>query len=151
MAIEVAVQRLEIGDVVLVSLPDQEEKVEATVARDIDRTAHVSRPCASRYEWKDERTSSRSGRSARWSPSCAVPDGDDALESSESPMRAPMPTDIRPATRADVAAITVGATGSFQLRLNPDGSSTGKVIGHGAWLSNPVTGQPGIWYQSGAR
>ncbi len=43
MAIEVAVQRLEIGDVVLVSLPDQEEKVEATVARDIDRTESTVR------------------------------------------------------------------------------------------------------------
>jgi hypothetical protein len=46
-------------------------------------------------------------------------------------------------------SITVGATGSFQLRLNPDGSAAGKVTGHGAWLSNPVTGEPGIWYQSG--
>ena len=43
MAIEVAVQRLEIGDVVLVSPPDQEEKVEATVARDIDRTESTVR------------------------------------------------------------------------------------------------------------
>jgi hypothetical protein len=43
MAIEVAVQRLEIGDVVLVSLPDQEEKIEATVARDIDRTESTVR------------------------------------------------------------------------------------------------------------
>lgn len=46
-------------------------------------------------------------------------------------------------------SITVGATGSFQLRLNPDGSAAGKVTGQGAWLSNPVTGEPGIWYQSG--
>jgi hypothetical protein len=46
-------------------------------------------------------------------------------------------------------SITVSATGSFQLRLNPDGSAAGKVTGHGAWLSNPVTGEPGIWYQSG--
>jgi len=38
MAIEFAVQRLGIGDVVLVSLPGQDEKVEATVVRDIDRT-----------------------------------------------------------------------------------------------------------------
>jgi hypothetical protein len=38
MAIEFAAQRLEIGDVVLVSLPDQDEQVEATVVRDIDRT-----------------------------------------------------------------------------------------------------------------
>ena len=38
MAIEVMVQRLEIGDVVLVSPPEQNEQVEATVVRDIDRT-----------------------------------------------------------------------------------------------------------------
>lgn len=38
MAIEFAVQRLGIGDVVLVDLPGQDEKVEATVVRDIDRT-----------------------------------------------------------------------------------------------------------------
>ena len=46
-------------------------------------------------------------------------------------------------------SLTVPATGSFQLRANPDGSAAGKVTGHGAWLSNPVTGEPGIWYQSG--
>jgi hypothetical protein len=38
MAIEFVAQRLEIGDVVLVSLPEQVEKVEATVIRDVDRT-----------------------------------------------------------------------------------------------------------------
>ena len=44
MAIEVVVQRLELGDVVLVSAPGQdEEKVEATVARDIDRTESTVR------------------------------------------------------------------------------------------------------------
>jgi hypothetical protein len=46
-------------------------------------------------------------------------------------------------------SITVGATGSFQLRLKPDGSASGMVTGQGAWLSNPVTGEPGIWYQNG--
>ena len=46
-------------------------------------------------------------------------------------------------------SLTMPATGSFQLRANPDGTSAGKVTGHGAWLSNPVTGAPGIWYQSG--
>jgi hypothetical protein len=46
-------------------------------------------------------------------------------------------------------SITVGATGSFQLRLNPDGSGAAMVTGQGAWLSNPVTGEPGIWHQSG--
>jgi len=47
-------------------------------------------------------------------------------------------------------SIIVGATGSFQLRVDPDGSGTGMVTGLGAWPDgNPVTGEPGIWYQSG--
>lgn len=46
-------------------------------------------------------------------------------------------------------SITLGATGSFQLRAEPDGSSA-MVTGHGVWPEgNPVTGEPGIWYQSG--
>jgi hypothetical protein len=43
MAIEVAVQRLEIGDVIVASPPDQEEEVEATVVRDIERTESTVR------------------------------------------------------------------------------------------------------------
>jgi hypothetical protein len=47
-------------------------------------------------------------------------------------------------------SITVGATGTFQLRVEPDGSGSGMVTGQGAWPDgNPVTGEPGIWYQSG--
>lgn len=46
-------------------------------------------------------------------------------------------------------SITLGATGSFQLRLNPDGSASAMVTGLGVWLGNPVTGEPGLWYQSG--
>lgn len=38
MAIEVVAQRLELGDVVLIDLPDQGGEVEATVVREIDRT-----------------------------------------------------------------------------------------------------------------
>jgi hypothetical protein len=38
MAMEVAAQRLEIGDVVLLDLLEGGEEVEATVARTIDRT-----------------------------------------------------------------------------------------------------------------
>ena len=38
MAIEFVAQRLVIGDVVLISLPEQEGEVEAMVVRDIDRT-----------------------------------------------------------------------------------------------------------------
>jgi hypothetical protein len=37
MAMEVEVQRLQLGDVVLADLPDQDEAVEAKVVRDIDR------------------------------------------------------------------------------------------------------------------
>jgi hypothetical protein len=47
-------------------------------------------------------------------------------------------------------SITVGATGSFQLRVEPDGSGSAMVTGQGAWPDgNPVTGESGIWYQSG--
>jgi hypothetical protein len=38
MAIEFVAQRLEIGDVVLLSLPEEGREVEATVVREIDRT-----------------------------------------------------------------------------------------------------------------
>ncbi len=38
MAMEFAVQRLEIGDVILLDLPEQGGEVEATVVRGIDRT-----------------------------------------------------------------------------------------------------------------
>jgi hypothetical protein len=53
MAIEVVVQRLEIGDVVLVSLPEQEEEVEAKVVRDIERTASTVRVTL-RVEGRDD-------------------------------------------------------------------------------------------------
>ena len=46
--------------------------------------------------------------------------------------------------------ITLGATGSFQLRVEPDGSGSAMVTGLGAWPEgNPITGEPGIWYQRG--
>ena len=38
MAMDVVVQRLEIGDVVLADFPEQGGEVEATVVRDIERT-----------------------------------------------------------------------------------------------------------------
>ena len=46
-------------------------------------------------------------------------------------------------------SITVPATGSFQARFEPDGSGSVMVTGHGPWVPNPVTGEPGIWYQTG--
>lgn len=47
-------------------------------------------------------------------------------------------------------SITVPATGSFQVRFEPDGSASAMVTGHGPWPDgNPITGEPGIWYQSG--
>ena len=41
--IDVAVQRLMAGDVILIALPEQESKVEATVVRAIDRTERTVR------------------------------------------------------------------------------------------------------------
>jgi hypothetical protein len=38
MAIELEVQRLQIGDVILAPLPGQREEIEAKVVREIDRT-----------------------------------------------------------------------------------------------------------------
>ena len=38
MAFDFVAQRLEIGDVVLIGLPDKDGQVEATVVREIDRT-----------------------------------------------------------------------------------------------------------------
>jgi hypothetical protein len=38
MAIELEVQRLQIGDVILALLPEQSEEIEAKVVREIDRT-----------------------------------------------------------------------------------------------------------------
>jgi hypothetical protein len=46
-------------------------------------------------------------------------------------------------------SITLPATGSFQARIDRDGSGSAQVTGHGPWFPNPVTGQPGVWYQSG--
>jgi hypothetical protein len=46
-------------------------------------------------------------------------------------------------------SITLGATGSFQLRVELDGSGSAMVTGQGVWPGNPITGEPGIWYQSG--
>jgi hypothetical protein len=53
MAIEVVVQRLEIGDVVRVSLPEQEKEVEAKVVQDIERTASTVRVTLRVDEWDD--------------------------------------------------------------------------------------------------
>ena len=38
MAIELEVQRLQIGDVILAALPGQDEEIETKVVREIDRT-----------------------------------------------------------------------------------------------------------------
>jgi hypothetical protein len=38
MAIELEVQRLQIGDVILAALPEQDEEIETKVVREIDRT-----------------------------------------------------------------------------------------------------------------
>jgi hypothetical protein len=46
-------------------------------------------------------------------------------------------------------SITLPATGSFQARLARDGSTSFKVTGHGPFVPNPISGEPGIWYLSG--
>ena len=38
MALDMAVQRLQIGDVILVDIPDRDERIEAMVSREIERT-----------------------------------------------------------------------------------------------------------------
>ena len=38
MALDMAVQRLQIGDVILVDVPDRDERIEAMVSREIERT-----------------------------------------------------------------------------------------------------------------
>jgi hypothetical protein len=43
MAMEYTVQRLQIGDVILADFDDAEQKVEATVVRDVERTEETVR------------------------------------------------------------------------------------------------------------
>ena len=57
MAIDVAVQRLEIGDVILIDLPDLGPQVEAKVVRPIDRadeTVRVTLRVAGREDFVQE-------------------------------------------------------------------------------------------------
>ena len=53
MAMEYPVQRLEMGDVVLLDLPGEEREVEATVVRAIDRTDRTVR-VSLRVEGREE-------------------------------------------------------------------------------------------------
>jgi hypothetical protein len=46
-------------------------------------------------------------------------------------------------------SLTLPATGSFQLRANPDGTASAMITGQGPSFPNPITGEPGIWYLSG--
>ena len=46
-------------------------------------------------------------------------------------------------------SITVSNTSSFHQRNQPDGTFSVKVVGEGVWLGNPLTGEPGFWYQKG--
>lgn len=46
-------------------------------------------------------------------------------------------------------SVTVVATGSSQLRAEPGGSVSGRVMGHGPFFPHPITGEPGIWNLSG--
>ena len=47
------------------------------------------------------------------------------------------------------ASITVQGTGSTQRRVNPDGTLAVKLTGHIFMTSNPLTGEPGLWYFNG--
>jgi hypothetical protein len=46
-------------------------------------------------------------------------------------------------------SLTLVSTGGSLGKLEPDGSGFFKASGHGPSFPNPVTGEPGIWYQSG--
>jgi hypothetical protein len=46
-------------------------------------------------------------------------------------------------------SVTVVATGSSQLRAEPGGSVSARVMGHGPFFPHPITGEAGIWYLSG--
>ena len=47
-------------------------------------------------------------------------------------------------------SLTLGATGAYHQQINHDGSGSAMVTGHGAWHDgNPLTGEAGIWYQTG--
>jgi hypothetical protein len=45
--------------------------------------------------------------------------------------------------------IAVVSTGSYHARRESDGSGSVMITGHGPFLPNPITGEPGIWYLSG--
>jgi hypothetical protein len=47
-------------------------------------------------------------------------------------------------------SIMVGSTSSFHEQDEPDGTFSVKIVGEGGWaFGNPITGEPGIWYQKG--
>jgi len=47
-------------------------------------------------------------------------------------------------------SITLSDAGSFQLRLEPDGSGTAVFTGHGP-MPDFIVGKPGIWYLDGGQ
>jgi hypothetical protein len=50
----------------------------------------------------------------------------------------------------DKSITFLGSTSSFHLRAEHDGSVIAMVTGQGWWpMGNPITGEPGIWYQEG--
>jgi hypothetical protein len=55
-------------------------------------------------------------------------------------------TNLTPDTDKSVTVVT---SGTFQVRAEPDGSISVKITGHGPFVPNPITGEPGIWYLSG--
>jgi len=45
-------------------------------------------------------------------------------------------------------SITLSDAGLYQVRLEPDGSGSVSITGHG-YIPNDATGEPGIWYLNG--
>jgi len=46
-------------------------------------------------------------------------------------------------------SVTVDNTSSYHEEDYPDGTFAVKVVGEGVWFGNPLTLEPGFWYQKG--
>ena len=50
---------------------------------------------------------------------------------------------------ASGTSLTVMGTGATIIRAAADGGVSVQITGHGPFVPNPLTGEPGIWYLSG--
>ena len=48
-------------------------------------------------------------------------------------------------------SVTLVSTGPSLAKVEPDGSGFFQSMGHGVSITNPVTSEPGIWYQPSGR